>query len=53
MLKNANKQKVNRTRSVWKSCIIKRASGKEEKDLLRVLGHTARAKIRTGSGRIV
>jgi len=50
--KRKNRDNRSRKVTVWKSCIKKRASGREEKDLLRVLGHTARAMIRTGSGRI-
>lgn len=48
----ANRANRDRLVSVWRKCIEKRASGREERDLLRVLGHTARAKIRSGSGRI-
>jgi hypothetical protein len=51
--KRTNRAIENRTVSTWKVCIEKRASGREEKDLLRLLGHTARAKIRSGNGRII
>lgn len=51
--KSDNKANVNRTVNTWKACIEKRSSGREEKDLLRLLGHTARAKIRSGNGRII
>ena len=51
--KATNRVLATRAVSTWKKCIEKRASGKEEKDLLRLLGHTARAKIRSGIGRII
>ena len=41
-----------RVASEWEKCIKKRATGREERDLLRLLGHTARAVIRSGNGRI-
>lgn len=50
--KAANKALRIRNASEWEKCIKKRATGREERDLLRLLGHTARAVIRSGNGRI-
>lgn len=50
--KSTNRALRIRVASEWEKCIKKRATGREERDLLRLLGHTARAVIRSGNGRI-
>ena len=47
-----NRALKNRRASVWKACIKKRAGGREEQTLFRLLGHTSRAVIKSGNGRI-